>query len=150
MEDLKYEYIDGENDNKTGSDQKGYKGCIAKLATKVKREVVKTINRKALKTHGVIIVAGTAPMIIGQYPNGKPKYKKRKNTSDFNFDETRHTATKSKVSEQSELLRCTLEYTNIYTVPFNAFIARMKNQQLKRELDTHRVTRSPFPPSQRQ
>jgi hypothetical protein len=48
---------------------------------------MKTINRKAAKTHGTILVSGCAPEIVGECNNGKTEYKKRKGNSDFNFNE---------------------------------------------------------------
>ena len=93
MEHLQFEYL--EDENEVGTNQKGKKGCITKLARKVK-------NRKAAKTHGLILVAGTAPELIGHYSNGKPKYKKRKNANDFNFDEECHTCQKDMVSQIEE------------------------------------------------
>jgi hypothetical protein len=91
MEQLKYEYIDDDMDEVKGTNRRGNKGCIAKLATRVKREVVKLINRKTVKTHGIKVVAGTEPELISHYANGKPKYKKRTSASEnFNFDPTRH------------------------------------------------------------
>jgi hypothetical protein len=93
MEQLKYRYIeDDDNDEGQGTQRRGNKGCVAKLATKVKREVVKCINRKTGKTHGIKVIAGTDPEILGTYANGKAKYKKRTSATDsFNFDPTLHT-----------------------------------------------------------
>jgi len=91
MEKLKFEYLEDEQAQREGSNQRGNKGCIAKLAKKVKRDIMKTINRKAAKTHGTILVSGCAPEIVGEYDNGKTKYKKRKGNSDFNFNELMHT-----------------------------------------------------------
>ena len=91
MEKLKFEYLEDEQAQREGSNRRGNKGCIAKLAKKVKRDIMKTINRKAAKTHGTILVSGCAPEIVGEYDNGKTKYKKRKGYSDFNFNELMHT-----------------------------------------------------------
>jgi hypothetical protein len=85
MEKLKFEYLEDEQAQREGSNQRGNKGCIARLANKVKRDIMKTINRKAAKTHGTILVSGCAPEIFGEYDNRKTKYKKRKGNSDFNF-----------------------------------------------------------------
>ena len=47
MERLWYEYL--EDENEVGTKQRGKKGCIAKLARQVKKEIVKSINRKPQK-----------------------------------------------------------------------------------------------------
>jgi hypothetical protein len=51
----------------------------------------KANKNRTLKMHKTIICAGIKPEIIGEYENRKKKYKKRKNTAGFNFDETLHT-----------------------------------------------------------
>lgn len=91
MKKLNFRYLEQDPTEVVGTDLRGNKGCIAKLARKVKRDVMKNVNRRALKTHKTIICAGIKPEIIGEYENGKKKYKKRKNTAGFNFDETLHT-----------------------------------------------------------
>jgi hypothetical protein len=87
MENLKFEYLEDMQAQREGLNRRGNKGCIAKLAKKVERDIVKTINRKAAKTHGTILVSFCAPEIVGEYNNGKTKYKKRKGNSDFNFND---------------------------------------------------------------
>jgi hypothetical protein len=52
---------------------------------------MKTINWKASKTQGTILVSGCAPEIFGEYQSGKTKYKKRKGNFDFNLNELMHT-----------------------------------------------------------
>jgi hypothetical protein len=93
MEQLQYQYIDDDdNDEGKGTQRRGNKGCVAKLATKVKREVVKCINQKTAKTHGIKVVAGSDPKILGKYANGKTIYKKRTVAIEsFNFDPDVHT-----------------------------------------------------------
>jgi len=87
MEKLKYKYLEDDQAQRVGTNQRGNKGCIAKLATKVKRDIMKNINRKAAKTHGTILVSGSAPVILGEYESGKTKYQKRKDNAGFNFNE---------------------------------------------------------------
>jgi len=86
MKKLNYEYLEDEQSQREGSTRRGNKGCVAKLARNVKQEVMKAINQRVGKTHKTILVAGTAPEIIGEYENGKKKYGKRPGTSDFNFN----------------------------------------------------------------
>jgi len=52
---------------------------------------MKNINRKAAKTHGTILVSGSAPVILGEYESGKTKYQKRKDNAGFNLNENLHT-----------------------------------------------------------
>ncbi len=52
---------------------------------------MKNINRKAAKTHGTILVSGSALVILGEYESGKTKYQKRKDNAGFNFNENLHT-----------------------------------------------------------
>ena len=94
LEKLQYQYLEDEQTQREGTDRRGNKGCVAKLARKVKRDVMKNINRRAHKTHRIILVAGHAPEIIGEYGDGKKKYKKRKG-NDFNFCEAIHTKVRS-------------------------------------------------------
>jgi hypothetical protein len=91
MKKLNFRFLEQDPTEVVGTDLRGNKGCIAKLARKVKRDVMKNVNRRALKMHKTIICARIKPEIIGEYENGKKKYKKRKNTAGFNFDETLHT-----------------------------------------------------------
>jgi hypothetical protein len=91
MEKLKYKSLEDDQAQQVGTNQRGKKGCIAKLATKVKRDIMKNINRKAAKTHGTILGSGSAPVILGEYESGKTKYQKRKDNAGFNFNETLHT-----------------------------------------------------------
>ena len=103
LRDLKYAYIDDDGDIIKGTVRRGNKGCIAKLATKVKREIVKCVNRKTGSTHQMILVSGTEPEVIGEYANGQPKYKKRTNENNFTFDEQRHCVHRAdKVSKQED------------------------------------------------
>jgi hypothetical protein len=89
MAKMRFKYLDDEKFQKEGTDRRGNKGCVAKLATSAKRDIVKRINRKARKTHGKFLVAGQQPeYTVGK--DGKKKYKKRKNNCDFTFDKERH------------------------------------------------------------
>jgi hypothetical protein len=54
MKNMRFKYLDDEKFQKEGTKRRGNKGCIAKLATSAKRDIVKRINRKARKTHGKI------------------------------------------------------------------------------------------------
>jgi len=83
MEKLKYKYLEDDQAQQAGTNQRGNKGCIAKSATKVKREIMKNINRKAAKTHGTILVSGSAPVILGEYESGKTKYKREMTMQDL-------------------------------------------------------------------
>jgi len=62
-----------------------------KMGKKSKRDIMKTINRKAAKTHGTILVSGVHLKLSGCTKVGKTKYKKRKGNSDVNFNEDMHT-----------------------------------------------------------
>jgi hypothetical protein len=84
---LKYKYLEDDQAQRVGTNQRGNKGCIAKLAAKVKRDIIKNINRKAAKTHGTILVSGSALVILGEYESGKTKYQKRKDNAGFNLNE---------------------------------------------------------------
>ncbi len=89
MKNMRFKYLDDEKFQKEGTERRGNKGCIAKLATSAKRDIVKRINRKARKTHGKKLVAGQQPeYTMGE--DGKKKYKKRKNNNDFTFNEEMH------------------------------------------------------------
>jgi hypothetical protein len=48
---LKYKYLEDDQAQQAGTNQRGNNGCIAKLATKVKWDIMKNINRKAAKRH---------------------------------------------------------------------------------------------------
>jgi hypothetical protein len=52
---------------------------------------MKNIKRKAAKMHGMILVSGSAPVILGVNQSGKKKYKKKKNNEGFNFNKNLHT-----------------------------------------------------------
>lgn len=91
MKKLNFQYMEDDRTLREGTDKRGNKGCIAKLARKVKRGIMKNINRKAGGTHGRILVTGTAPVILGEYQRGKKRYKKRKTNAGFNFSESLHT-----------------------------------------------------------
>ena len=78
MEKLKYKYLEDDQAQQAGTNQRGNKGCIAKSATKVKRDIMKNINRKAAKTHGT-----SAPVILGEYESRKTKYKREMTMQDL-------------------------------------------------------------------
>jgi hypothetical protein len=86
MKKMQFKYLDDENFQKEGTERRGNKGCVAKLATSAKKDIVKRINRKTRKTHGKMLVADQQPeYTVGE--DGKKKYKKRKNNKDFKFNE---------------------------------------------------------------
>jgi hypothetical protein len=89
MKKLKFTYID-DGRKKEGTDQRGNKGCVAKLATKVKQDILKQINRRAKNTHGKMILAGRDPEYT--IVNGKEKKKKKNNSTEFSFDEENNNA----------------------------------------------------------
>ena len=55
---------------------RGNKGCVAKLVTLVKRDIIKQFNRAASSTHGITITS-VNPVINVDGEGGK-KYEKRK------------------------------------------------------------------------
>lgn len=55
---------------------RGNKGCIAKMITLVKRDIVKMFNRAASNTHGIQITS-VNPTVVALNPEGKKIYKKK-------------------------------------------------------------------------
>ena len=136
MEQLKYRYIeDDDNDEGQGTQRRGNKGCVAKLATKVKREVVKCINRKTGKTHGIKVIAGTDPEILGTYANGKAKYKKRTSATDsFNFDPTLHTTQTHKKQVSAPFAKIIGKHSTSYLASLRpSSLTKKKEKQPKPE-----------------
>jgi hypothetical protein len=91
MQKLKYKYLEDDQMQRPGLNQRGNKGCIAKLAAKVKWDIMKNIKRKVAKMHGMILVSGSAPVILAEYESGETKYKQRKDNAGFNFNKNLHT-----------------------------------------------------------
>ena len=89
MDCLKYKYAEAGGGNKVGTDKRGNKGCVAKLATKIKRDLMKAINRHCRKTHGKKVSSGRETNIIGIDSKGRKKYQRHKGKQ-LTFEPEKH------------------------------------------------------------
>ena len=106
MDCLELEYVEDEDDKETlkatskdrfgnvtkvvhrkKSNIRGCKGCVARVCTLVKRDIVKQFNRASLKTHGLAF-ALVSPVTTAN-DEGQRKYEKR-NIKGSEFTEEKH------------------------------------------------------------
>lgn len=110
MDCLNFKYI--EEGNKKGTDRRGNKGCVAKLATKIKRDMLKSINRQGKKTHGIKVTVGRETVITGEDSKGRKKYQRHtkgsKNDDGFGFSPTKHL-----IQVSSMLTQCFKHYISL-------------------------------------